>query len=209
MLKSFFWIWEQYSTFPNNNYFYIPISLVVNYIYRMVAIIWYIWTCDQNQVVSGQKILVWMPSLSNSLDPDQGRCFVWPVVQTVCKDYQQTTKIITSWLRIDPGLGNGKRQVLAKIRRKSLYIEIVSMWFTILTWPLMDRWLYRLPFQKYLTRDPCKWWKLNWLCWICQPEQTFSFRWFKKGQCQLQAKVCAQSTGQQLVKLAQEKVWLD
>ena len=32
------------------------------------------------------------------------------------------------------------------------------------------------------------------------------FRWFKKGCCQLQAKVCARSTGfNQLVKLAQEK----
>ena len=31
------------------------------------------------------------------------------------------------------------------------------------------------------------------------------FRWIKKGCCQLQARVCAQSTGNCLVKLAQEK----
>ena len=31
---------------------------------------------------------------------------------------------------------------------------------------------------------------------------------FMKGCCHLQAKVCAQSTGQALDKLAQEKVWL-
>ena len=31
---------------------------------------------------------------------------------------------------------------------------------------------------------------------------------FKKGCCQLQAKVCAQITGQPLVQAAQEKVWL-
>ena len=31
---------------------------------------------------------------------------------------------------------------------------------------------------------------------------------FKKGCCQLQAKVCARSTGYCLLKLAQEKVWL-
>ena len=36
-----------------------------------------------------------------------------------------------------------------------------------------------------------------------------SSRWFKKGCCQLQAKVCAQSTGIPLqVRLAKEKVWL-
>ena len=31
---------------------------------------------------------------------------------------------------------------------------------------------------------------------------------FKKGCCQLQAKVCAQITGKRLLKPAQEKVWL-
>ena len=31
---------------------------------------------------------------------------------------------------------------------------------------------------------------------------------FKKGCCQLQAKVCARITGYRLFKLAQEKVWL-
>ena len=31
---------------------------------------------------------------------------------------------------------------------------------------------------------------------------------FKKGCCQLQAKVCARSTGELMFKLAQEKVWL-
>ena len=31
---------------------------------------------------------------------------------------------------------------------------------------------------------------------------------FKKGRCQLQAKVCARSTAYCLFKLAQEKVWL-
>ena len=31
---------------------------------------------------------------------------------------------------------------------------------------------------------------------------------FKKGCCQLQAKVCAQITGNRLLKPAQEKVWL-
>ena len=35
-----------------------------------------------------------------------------------------------------------------------------------------------------------------------------SFHWFKKGCCQLQAKLCAQSTVNHLVKLAQEKMWL-
>ena len=32
---------------------------------------------------------------------------------------------------------------------------------------------------------------------------------FKKGCCKVQAKVCAQSTGNPLFELAQEKVWLD
>ena len=39
----------------------------------------------------------------------------------------------------------------------------------------------------------------------------FSFRFFKKGSCQLLAKMCARSTGLPLrrSKPAQEKVWLD
>ena len=36
--------------------------------------------------------------MSDSLDPDQAKQFVW--VQTVCKGYQQTTKVATSRERV-------------------------------------------------------------------------------------------------------------